>query len=94
MNRTPGRPNVNPARPCGTLIGVLVEVFEADDADLNKVVSPALAAEATGYPLATLRQWANRPHTGITRYPDGYRLSELRAWLVRRNARMIRQRAA
>ena len=73
---------------------MLIDVFEAGDVELDTVVPPALAARAVGYPPSTLRQWANRPHTGITRYPDGYHLAELRAWLVRRNARMVRSRRA
>jgi hypothetical protein len=68
----------------------VLEMFEPDDPELNKVLPAALAAQATGVPTATLRKWANRPHTGITRHQGGYQLAEIRAWLDRRRTSMIR----
>lgn len=60
----------------------------------DAILDPQLAALWAGVPAATLRQWANRPHTGIRRHQGGYRVSELDAWLARRKAKMIRRRAA
>lgn len=58
------------------------------------VVDTAVAAHYAGVSPATVRSWAHRPGTGVQRYPAGYDLAELDAYLARRNTRMIRSRVA
>ncbi|HEY2763362.1 MAG TPA: hypothetical protein VGJ13_05030 [Pseudonocardiaceae bacterium] len=58
----------------------LGEAWVVPHPDPGEYVSDEEAAALFGVQPATVRWWASAPHIAVWRYPDGLRMSELRAY--------------